>query len=59
MGNLRNRKVNYDIRIQVRISQELKKKALYKSDDMNLSNYIRKLIEKDCEDVEDYFIDEY
>lgn len=51
MGEYRNKKKNYDIVIQIRISKELKKQAINKSGG-NLSEYIRKLISKDCENLD-------
>ena len=42
----RNRKINYETYIQLRISKELKEKIMYKSNG-KISEYIRKLIEKD------------
>lgn len=43
-----SRKINYDIKLQIRISKELKEKALYKAGKHKLSDYVRKLIEEDC-----------
>lgn len=58
MGKIRNRKKIYETRIQLRIPLQLKRKALYRSKDSNLSSYIRKLIEKDCENIEIYNVEE-
>lgn len=41
--------LNYETVMQIRISNELKQKAIYKAKDKKLSDYIRGLIEKDCE----------
>lgn len=49
----RNRKINYETYIQIRISKKLKEKIELKSKGGNASNYIRKLIEKDCKDLDD------
>lgn len=38
----------YNIKVQIRISQELKEKAENKAGKRNLSKYIRSLIEEDC-----------
>lgn len=38
---------NYDIAMQIRISKDLKNQAIDKANG-NLSEYIRKLIKKDC-----------
>lgn len=54
MGKIRNRNTIYETKIQMRIPLQLKRKALYKSRNSTLSDYIRKLIEKDCEDIEIY-----
>lgn len=51
MGKYRNKKKNYDIVMQIRISKELKKQAINKSGG-NLSEYIRKLISKDCRNLD-------
>lgn len=44
----RNKKNNYETVIYMRISNELKEKATYKAGDGKLSDYVRKLIEQDC-----------
>ena len=49
----RNRKINFETYIQIRISKKLKEKIELKSKGGNASNYIRKLIEKDCKDLDD------
>ena len=49
----RNRKINYDTKIQIRISNNLKEKIELKCKGGNLSNYIRKLVEKDCKNLDD------
>lgn len=50
MGEKRNRKINYETVMQIRISNELKQKAIYRAKDEKLSDYVRGLIEKDCEE---------
>ena len=45
----RNKKNNYEANLQIRISNELKEKATYKAGNGKLSDYVRKLIEEDCD----------
>ncbi|MBQ6631957.1 MAG: hypothetical protein IJH55_07635 [Romboutsia sp.] len=54
MGEIRNRNKLYETRIQFRIPIALKQKALYKCKNKSLSDYMRKLIEKDTENIEIY-----
>lgn len=58
MGNIRKRNKLYETRIQFRIPIILKKKAMYKSRNGSLSDYMRNLIEKDCEDIEIYDVED-
>ena len=45
----RNKRNNYEANLQIRISNELKEKATYKAGNGKLSDYVRKLIEEDCD----------
>ena len=49
----RNRKINYETCMQIRLSKKMKEKIELKCKGGNISNYIRKLIEKDCKDLDD------
>lgn len=53
----RNKKNNYETVIYMRISNELKEKAVYKAGNKKLSDYIRKLIEEDCKYVTEVELD--
>lgn len=48
----RNRKINYETVMQIRISKELKNKVFHRSQELGkgISDYIRDLLEKDCEE---------
>lgn len=50
----RNRKINYETVMQIRISKELKSKVYHRSQELGkgISDYIRDLLEKDCKKEE-------
>lgn len=56
----RNRKINYETVMQIRISKELKSKVYHRSQELGkgISDYIRDLLEKDCKNIKDNNLDD-